>query len=343
MSGLGLPEKDKTWQYYINKGKPFTGTATTDAAYMFLNMKIGLTTFSSNPWTVVYSCNGTTAGTAGDGVDRWGSDLSDTSNIVHGAGPANTRSWIVLKQTGIATNFQICIDLIYGTSDMDVVYSYSAGFTGGTTTARPTATDEIVLTSNYSIFDTGTTTNDIFHMMMSTDGQVTRMFMCSSDGLIYGILSFEVPKFPPTEWTTPHVCLCTFINSSNDTSTYDILCKATQKANGAGAWTAFLNPLTNTTEKIFLYLSTEGCFSDQVGNLDYAGVNQISGKYEMYPVGVLCTLAPFRGRHGTLYDLWFIPQYIRSGTTFATTGSTYVSFGVLASPWDGSTIPNVYS
>src|SRR5574340_597122 len=42
-------------------------------------------------WTCYYSCDGTTAGTANDGVDRWGSPF-DGSKLVYNT-PGSAHSW----------------------------------------------------------------------------------------------------------------------------------------------------------------------------------------------------------------------------------------------------------
>jgi len=343
--GLGLPDIDKTWQFYVNKTSPFSASAATNTSFIFLNMKIGLTTFTTNPWTVEYSCDGVVAGAAGDLVDRWGADLTDLTGVVIGANDSAIRSWIILKQEGLADNFQICLDLSSGNYKVDVIYSYSAGFTGGTTTARPTATDEIVLMNNVSTVDTGLTKEKNFHIMMSTDGEVTRIFMNdTSDGM--GFFSFEMPKNPATGWTNQHVAITTFSNGTGDQLTYDVLAGSSRQVNEAGAWTALTNSVTGIQEKVPLYISTEGTISTYIGNhggaSNTAGMNLVSKKFELYPAGIFSSTPPFRGRHGTLYDMWYISKNLRNGTTIPATGKEFVVFGVIVVPWDGSSEPNVF-
>lgn len=89
-------------------------------------------------WTCYYSCNGTTAGTPNDGVDRWGATYTP-ANILFGSGsPASAHSWIVLKSPwGL-----YCLISYWGNGlyDCRICFSLTAP-TGGSTTADPTMTN----------------------------------------------------------------------------------------------------------------------------------------------------------------------------------------------------------
>src|SRR5512146_2064622 len=100
---MALPTKTKTWQFKVNQATKYQGTfAATFQAVMFA-LKQSLITFALQPWTVVGSSDGATAGL--DAVDRW-----SAANKLVQAADASAHSWIVLKQTGVAANFQVCID-----------------------------------------------------------------------------------------------------------------------------------------------------------------------------------------------------------------------------------------
>lgn len=104
-------------------------------------------------WSMYYSCDGTTAGTANDGVNRiMTANAYDQAKWVR-APAASAHSWYVLKSGSsicaalASTPFYLIVD--YGTAADNTfnLYLSKAAPTGGTTTARPTATDEVGLTN----------------------------------------------------------------------------------------------------------------------------------------------------------------------------------------------------
>lgn len=101
---------------------------------------------SSSNWTCEYSCDGTTAGTAGDHVDRF-TGAFDASKIVYANAGGTAHSWFVLKSpvTGWQNPIWMLIDCIgtAGTTEASrttVLFSTTA-FTGGSTTTAPTSTE----------------------------------------------------------------------------------------------------------------------------------------------------------------------------------------------------------
>ena len=95
---MGLPTKVKTWRFNTNRTK----TTASNLVYhqqLILDIKnalIGDGNWDTEPtgiWTVDHSCDGVTAGTPGDGVDRW----IDTGDII-AHNPGNNHSWMVLNQ-----------------------------------------------------------------------------------------------------------------------------------------------------------------------------------------------------------------------------------------------------
>ena len=166
---MALPVLAKTWQFQVNGTLPMLpgSKALIQNTALVFAIKNGLVGFGTAPWVVRYSCNSVTAGTAGDGVDRW----ATVANLVwNNAGAAH--SWMVLRQTGIHSTYEILLSLEPLSSTNLIVAQSDVGFTGGTTTARPTATDEYILgTANMtpSILTTIRT-----HFMQSTDGAKSR-------------------------------------------------------------------------------------------------------------------------------------------------------------------------
>lgn len=148
-----------------------------------------------NAWTVVGSCDSTQF--AMDTTDY----LVDYADCISAAG---NHSWIVLKNAalGAGTGLELCLDFTDDTSyyrELTIAFSWSAGFTGGATDARPTATDEVeVWNKSYATWPTTDTngTQPIINRLFSTDGEVCRFFVTIGSGVRLGILNFEKLKSP---------------------------------------------------------------------------------------------------------------------------------------------------
>ncbi len=188
---MTLPSLTKTWQFVPNYAIAATGTAlgtnrtilktikdflTTDAAEWVDNANIATT--AANLWTVRYSCDSVVAGSAGDGVDRW-----DAITDLVWANAASAHSWIVLRNTAIGSTAELLISCEGSSGSghvLTIAISPSAGFTGGTTTARPTATDEAVTLNNAAWGGVGTSDTSVkVHVVKSTDGECWRVFACN--------------------------------------------------------------------------------------------------------------------------------------------------------------------
>ena len=330
---MALPALEKTYQFNVNNLNNAAATDTENYQRLLLALKNAFIGFGTLPWTVVGSSNSSVAGM--DAVDRW----STYTNLVWNTSAA-ARSWIVLKNTGLAANFQLLFALTsngaaneYG---MDIVVSPSAGFTGSSTTARPTATDEVVIHNgstglswigNYAT--NGFTT--VHHVLKSTDGQVTRWVVCSQ-GKVISFFSIEKAADAVTGWTVPVVVISPVLTSTGtDVNKYSDL---NDLATGAAS---FLS-----TTKFTLYMTAEGFISATNGEQLNITANQISNEWMMGPVGFASTDTPYRGRHGRAYDLWWASQMMENATTFPSDSTRqFAVFGDLIIPWDG-TIPKIF-
>lgn len=186
-TSLGSPSL--TWQNNFNNSVAASGTALTDNRTVLLGIKNALIGFATNPWVVKGSSSSVAA--ALDGVDRW----STISNLVW-ANAGGAHSWIVLEQGGVYTSgankYQICIECANASAAgnlLTVIISNSAGFTGGSTTNRPTATDEYVYSS--SAWLTNASVGPIiYNAQQNTTGEVTRIF-CFYNSINILFWSFE--------------------------------------------------------------------------------------------------------------------------------------------------------
>ena len=128
---MALPTLEKTWQILPNQQVGvITGGLQEAVKYMLLGVKDRLIGVTLGAWTVVGSSDSSSANLSG--TDLW----VDKDDLVWNTA-GNAHSWMVLRNTAIATNFEICIDLSQAASDFDnltFVYSHTAGFTGGSIT-----------------------------------------------------------------------------------------------------------------------------------------------------------------------------------------------------------------
>lgn len=180
---------DLAWQESLNNvAADSTSVANNGKSFLwflkeFLKGGTVLTPPTLGLWTVDYSCDSVTAGTAGDAVDRW----TTFANIIRAvAGVAH--SWMVLKSpTGLCGNGPYyCILDASGSSDtlfLNLIFSKTAP-TGGTTTARPTASDEWTHAANQQVVE-AVIAGWRFHAMLASTGEFLIMGSKNTSGLIW--------------------------------------------------------------------------------------------------------------------------------------------------------------
>lgn len=231
------------------------------------------TRHANSVWTVRYSCDSVTAGSAGDAVDRW----TTFANLIWAAN-GTAHSWFVLRNATLG--YEVCLDCINATStNMGfAVAEIATPFTGGTTTTRPTATNEFSMgntaISTGSTFlwlgDAATGNFNWTHYITADDGQF--YFLCSRTGL--GVFS----TFMALQKTTGA--------SGSDTRNVFAMGHALSTTRGAPSHAALVQSLT-------------GC----IGRLPNGGVNtsgagglQDSGQFGATPT--LGGSAPWPGGFG---------------------------------------------
>lgn len=317
---MALPTLSKTWQFNVNNviGPQYDTKQCYDL--MWITIKNALKGFGTNPWAVKGSCNSSAAGM--DNVDRW----STVSDIVHATG---AHSWIVLAQTGLGgTMPSICIDMVSATVGTGtIVVSPVAGFTGGTTTARPTATDEVVMVSNASMVAavaTPATFQSVVHVMQDTTGQNTRVIVMSGGT---NVLFWAFEKLGDTHANFTNNYSFTIANGATDAATRTNLYAATKtqfrfgSANYAAYWT------------------DEAYNAIALGNGLNQVPNEISGGWSMGQIGMLSIAAGARGRHGRYPDMYWGSAFHSNGVCFPNdTSRLWAVFGNVIVPWNG-TVP----
>lgn len=320
---MTLPTKVKTWQYSVNNLNTVVpgDTIVTVNQRLLFGIKTALISMATNPWTVVSSSDGVTAGAG----DKW---LTSANLNWNSAGSAH--SWIVLKQTGVAANYQIMLGCTAGTStttyNMSIAVSPSAGFTGSSITADPTATDQINLASGALWANGNTIANSVYHVMQSTDGQITRVLI-TAHGFLSGFWNFERPFNPATGWSNPCIQLLSATGTiTSNAATYTLL-------NGT-ANSLFRHVSTNYSA----YLTSEGFINTHSGGQLSVAPNDLDHEFSFWPIGIMSTTSGARGRHGGLTDLyWGLPGTHPTGTTFPhTLAHTWAQFSHLIFPWNGT-------
>lgn len=332
---------EKTWQFTYGGGTPSanhrliaSGTVLTDNRTAMKHIVDALTGFTSGAWQCRFSCDGTTAGVADDLVNRWDS-LTDL--VWAAAGVAH--SWMVLRQTGIGAGFEICIDLSNaGSANATVVVSPANGFTGGSTTNRPTATDEWVLLNNtfWITAAGGSTWSGVLSVIGSTDGQCTRVFLIrpsSGNAIVEGCWILDKPKNPVTGWTVPFVGFI-LAASGNHVTDYTRLSAQTnlriEQGGTVGSACLTTEHYSSGTTRVGERLPVR---------------HDLDKEYLALPAGVLVpSTVGVRGHHGVLFDAWLGPGLVASdilaslrvGDTFPDDDSrSLIILRDLILPWNG--------
>lgn len=310
---MALPTLEKTWQHNVNQSTATSSNFLTDMQALMYKIKASLVGFGSTPWTVVSSSDGTSAGAA----DYW---LAAANCVWNYSG--NAHSWIVLQQSGLS-NFQACIDLNFSSGNpnyLSLFVSFAAGFTGGSTTARPTATDEISILSAAQWIDISNTPVDtVLHAMQSTTGENTRLYVCTQSNVRFSM----------------------FFEKLADSG----LANSTQVAYRRGmlAFSEMYNTAYWVGKKgattIYGYTGSEYYYNTFVVNANSGSASDISSAYPMTPVSVHCETATARGRLGRVVDMWVgSPTFALAATYPATPDNKqFIQIGQIISPWNGST------
>lgn len=342
---MSLPTLQKSWQFSVNRTIAKVGTNwTATTADLLFQIKDALTGFGSSPWTVAYSCNGTTAGTAGDGVDRWASN----ANVVVSAALTTAHSWMVLKQAGVgAGNIQILLnaspvssgDLSRGLTLIAAI-SWNSGFSGGTTTSRPTASDEVVLVTSagYNPAIGGNSYNNprqcFLHCMQSTDGENTRIIVMS-EGTPIWLLCVETPTPRGLSISDPVFVLQGAYIGSGPWPQVGWSAQTLCTVANAGV----KMPISGTTYS--MWCTTEGDASGLMQNRVNVGANanDLTSEWPMFPIGFACDTTGARGIIGSIKDMWFGSSGVPNGDTYDASSLTFAQFGQVVVPWDGTNVP----
>ncbi|CAB4196545.1 hypothetical protein UFOVP1290_65 [uncultured Caudovirales phage] len=353
---MSLPSLDKTYTFNVNQQIPISAS-TSDTNRNFLlawvNSMIGLT---NGFWTCVGSSDGAGNYDAVDGAAHTSKWVSIAEVVWND--PGNNHSWIVLEQATGSTvgagNPQICISLpysangaLYGRGIIEM--STSGLFTGGTGTARPTATDSVNCsprstawgdywlnlpsTNRYYADGVNSSTgnrNSYLHVIGSDDGEVLHVVGCASNVFLYWSIC-KVKNPATTNWTKQWVALTSSTN-------YDDVNSVTYPWSYYNFTRTYLNstdvPLAFTG---LCYHIPEDLTKYQISNT--STYDNQSNKFPLTQVGLYSYNSPNRGRKGMLFDTYWGLRVLNIGYAYPNDGSNlWAQFGDFVIPWNGSNI-----
>lgn len=321
-----LPTLAKTW---LVSGDLTNTTVGSYNGYpeLFVLIKNQLKAYG---WVVVRSNNGVVANTS--------DNLNSASDMPQVAAP--NQPWIVLR------NPTTSVSMLWVFNDFGrITFSWSpaAGYTGGTTTTSPTATDEQhMLSAAFWASDEAGWDGNILPKMharvfSTTDGKCTRMVNYQADGTCKSVMMFEQLDKP--QMGNPVVAA--FFPGENVGSTF----------NPQGPSRAYFNTRRFADSNAQTGTDPHDCVvtSDALVSSGALLMTQNQGVagYPLSPVGLVAYEndgSTFVGWIGNLMDVWFSTDIatLATGSTFPLVGSSqFIKFGDLVFPWDGSSYPGL--
>lgn len=274
-------------------------------------------------WSIDYSCDSVTAGTKGDGVDRWPA----YTNVVRGASGANAKSWVVLTAPVALGSFQVCICAVGASNGSFEIALSKVGFTGGTNQARPTATDEATggTSGAYTIADLTVAAGRI-HMAKDTTGNAYFLVSRNGVGFFHTLVGFGACLSPPTGDTTPMFVLWDSTASTPGAPQTNV--------SGVGLFTALGNGLYRSPD------NGEGVSGSSAGFAcpnTFQGTTKldINGKLQTVELKMWTTGATHAMWRGILPDLMGTNKAKSVGTTLPAGTPQYFIAGACVIPTDG--------
>lgn len=330
---MPLPVLARTWQFQVNTntGAPGTPLGCNQALLYTLKEALrgngawtdsaGGAVASASNWSVSYSCDSVNVGSPGDGVDYWAAP----GNLIWNGG-ALGRSWIVLRQPGIAAGFELCIFLNSGSPQVaTVVVSPGAGFTGGTTTTRPIAADEIVLLNANNYGGPSINVTSLLHVLKTADGTAARIAICRN-GQVAGYWTFERPGNPIDGWTDPSVSVALVGDAGGAPTT---ICTLANLSNAAQTWGYNQNPIAH-------YLTGLCTRAHSMLANNQTVANDIGAEYPFYQQGIYSETVYGRGRNGKVVDQWWGLAALADSDTYPVGSNDFVQLGDIIWPWNTS-------
>jgi hypothetical protein len=331
---MPTPVLDKTYEFDVNHVAIST---ITELMFQMKNKLIGNgATAFSNPPTVKSSSNASVANNS----DNWNSASDITFQAVF-MGP---RSWIVFSCPNVAAGLEVCWSCEDnpggGANQWEVFYSDAAGFTGGTTTARPTAADEMNSYVGGSAaeldgFSTLATAPARLHVVQSTDGQVLHIWAYTA-GVMLGYWGLHRPKNPAALWTQPWVAINSWYkyNSGNNAAQMTYAKMGGQGNKFAVTYAGGVLSIVRFSGEAYF---TGGASTETMIGIAQTIPNELDpDEFPVLPIGLVSTTVGSRGRNGQLVDMFWGMQLLNTGDHFPNDASMgFVLLDDIIVPWAG--------
>lgn len=334
MSLPALPALTKTYSVRANAPFQDNTSALNLARSMILSLKehmkntlaggtVGGTRHANSVWTVKGSSDGTTA--ALDNVDRW----STISNLVFNAS-GSAHSWIVLENATLG--YQVCIDCnqLAATNIGFAATEIATPFTGGSSTTRPTATNEFLMGSN----STGAAVNFLFISDVTTGNFNWTHYVTADDGQFFFLVSRTGLGLFPTFMALQK----TSNPQPGDTRNIFLIGHSLASARGAPSYAGVVPVSTgcvgrnpNGSVNTLGGIQNAGTFGT-TASPGAAGVDALSGNYPTYPCHVSSS-GTQRCYRGQLPDLYMVGTAPNTGSVPSTAAQLRVVAGDFIVPF----------
>lgn len=334
---MPLPTITKTWEFDVNHVQ-----ITTNAELLFqIKNKLigsGATSFS-NPPTVKSSSDASSAGN---------SDLWLNAGDITFDDPGTAHSWIVFELDAIQPGLEMCFDCVDnpggGHDYWQIYFSDADGFTGGTSTNRPTATDEMNSFGggSHAVIDGAATlaTNPArLHMAQSSDGQHLRFWAYSANVMI-GYFEIGRVRNPATLWAQPWAANNSWYKyNSGAQQAQCTYAKLLQNA-GSGGSTYLTQSYAGgqKTGLLFLQEARGPAGEEYLGFIeDHQQELEPDGSFSAFGIGLYSDTIGSRGKLGDMIDVWMGLQFMLTGDHFDGVGKLdFVLLDDMIVPWAGA-------
>jgi len=348
---MGLPTTFKTYQAPVTIATTLHGNAADnakDAVFRVFNAMISL------GWVTKGSNDGVTAGM--DGVNRIDVYTKWQCNL----GTPHP-SWHVIEN-GAGAQLLFIDDGDVGTdyANFHGYYSPDGGFTGGSTTVRPTAPHEVQVNMASAPFGSSGGIGDVVitaHIIASTDAVNTRVLWFRGAGAFAagtpGIWMFDQARAAKSGWAAPNYFM-TDMFGFNSLGIVGGLLNNFQNGLGESRIYTYANGVAIPSGFVGAYatIPNAGGSSGNPWSVFVTTLNGLTGLYDIFPMAIgvpvtHVTADPVRGLMGVPPDVYvmpetapstFVPRF-PSGSTAPLSGTReWITYGDFLIPWGGGAL-----
>jgi hypothetical protein len=310
---MALPTKARTWfSTYLQI--PIQASVAVWHQKALFEIVSQMITLGANPWTVRYSCDGVTAGTVGDGINRW----TDFTKLVWNLA---AHSWIVLRNVD-GIEIMLSLDQTQQHTVLSSV-SNSGAFTGGSTTVDPTAVDSVSIGVLNTSWSTNANNDRVVSVHQSDDGEATRWFLFR-DNVPFAYAIFEKVTDPTSGALNSYACGIR-ASASDPLDVTD------------GGQVRAIETASNFASEAPCFFTTEA-FVEGTMIHDQKYADARNGEIFFTSVGLFCTDVASRGPRGRLSDIYYAANPpVATGDTYPSgTAREWIQIGQWVLPHDGT-------